>query len=39
MCTSRDKSAKIDLILSAGQKWMRLEKEYLHYYCISDARI
>ena len=37
--SSRYKRANTDLIVSAGQKWVQLEKEYLHSYCISDATI
>ena len=35
----RLKRAKTALIVSAGKKWLRLEKEYLHYYWIYDAKI
>ena len=31
--------AKTVLIVSAGQKWVRLEKEYLHSWWIYDAKI
>ena len=27
------------MIVSAGQKWAQLEKEYLHYDWASDAKI
>ena len=37
--SSRYKRAKAALILSAGQKWVRLEREYLHSYWIFDANI
>ena len=35
----RYKRAKTDLIVSAGQKCVQLEKDYLHSYWISDAKI
>ena len=37
--SSRYKRSKIALIVSAGQKWVRLDKEYIHSYWISDAKI
>ena len=37
--SSRYKGVKTALIVSAGQKWVQLEKEYLHSYWISDAKI
>ena len=37
--SSRYKGVKTALIVSAGQKWVRLENEYLHSYCIYDAKI
>ena len=35
----RVQHAKTDLIVSAGQKWVWLEMEYLHSSWIYDARI
>ena len=35
--SSRYKRAKIDLLVSAGQKCVQLENEYIHSYWISDA--
>ena len=37
--SSRYKRAKTALIVSAGKKWVQLEKEYIHSYCISGVNI
>ena len=37
--SSRYKRSKTALIVSAGQKWVQLERQYLHSYWIPDAKI